>query len=348
MPRQVRIEYPGALYHVMARGNRKEDIFLDDGDRHAFLKALGDMCTRSEIFVHAYVLMPNHYHLVLETPLGNLTDGMRWLQNTYTRRFNVYHKLWGHIFGGRYKALVLEDDPFYFSRVLDYVHLNPVRANLLNEGDPVESYPWSSLPAIVQSPRLRPAWLKADRVFAAQGMGDTPATRKAYLEHLHQAARRGAPSRAGVPAREDLPGNGLQTSIQRGWYFGSRDFKNRLLEMLEKPGEARHAAGDGYHGEQMQDRGQAYAEKLLARGCAALGLDAETLRERKPGDPEKVLLAEQIASLSTVRLDWLREALGMGSRSYCSRLVNELRKAAEGSPELQRKRDRLRKALQGK
>ena len=101
MPRSPRIEFPGAMYHVLARGNRREAIVLSDDDRWMFLRTLGEMAGRTGIRIHAYALMDNHYHLVFETPKANLVDGMQWLQTTYTRRFNVKNRLWGHLFGGR-------------------------------------------------------------------------------------------------------------------------------------------------------------------------------------------------------------------------------------------------------
>ena len=106
MARSLRVEYPGAYYHVMARGNRREDIFLDDDDRRFFLRAVSEACAQTGWLVHAWVLMSNHYHLCIETPEANLVDGMKWLQNTHTRRFNVRRRAWGRVFGDRYKAVV--------------------------------------------------------------------------------------------------------------------------------------------------------------------------------------------------------------------------------------------------
>src|ERR1700731_2336930 len=108
MARQVRIQFQGAVYHVMARGDRKESIIGGDKDRRMFIETLGEACEKTGWLVHAWVLMSNHYHLVLRTPQANLVAGMRWLQNTYTRRFNVRNQLWGHVFGGRYKAVLVE------------------------------------------------------------------------------------------------------------------------------------------------------------------------------------------------------------------------------------------------
>ena len=104
MARKLRVEYEGAIYHVMNRGDRREPIFKDDQDRLRFLETLGQTCRKTDWQVHAWCLMGNHFHLVVETPRGNLVAGMKWLLGTYTGRFNRRHKLFGHLFSGRYKA----------------------------------------------------------------------------------------------------------------------------------------------------------------------------------------------------------------------------------------------------
>ena len=108
MPRELRIEYPGAIYHVLNRGDQREDIFLDDEDRQKFLTTLGECCGKTGWEVHAYCLMRNHFHLVIETPRANLVAGMHWLSGVYTQRFNIRHKLCGHVLAGRYKAPLVE------------------------------------------------------------------------------------------------------------------------------------------------------------------------------------------------------------------------------------------------
>jgi putative transposase len=130
MARQPRIEYPGAFYHILARGNRREDIFHSDEDHGLFLETMKEACEKTGWKIHAWVLMNNHFHWLLETPEANLSDGMKWFMNTYTRRFNSRHKLWGHLFGGRYKS-ILVDKGVYYDTLVDYIHLNPVRAGLV-------------------------------------------------------------------------------------------------------------------------------------------------------------------------------------------------------------------------
>lgn len=129
MARSVRIEYAGAYYHVMARGNRREAIFQDEADRKFFLKCLSEVCERTGWQVHAWVLMSNHYHLFIETPEANLVEGMKWLQNTVTRRYNVRHGQWGRLFGDRYKSILVEgQEPSYYTALWDYIHLNSARS----------------------------------------------------------------------------------------------------------------------------------------------------------------------------------------------------------------------------
>src|SRR3972149_2645148 len=131
MARPLRIEYPGAVYHVTTRGNAQADIYLDDTDREKFLEILGQICDRYHWHCYAYCLMGNHYHLVIETPAGNLARGMRQLNGNYTQTFNRQHRRAGHLFQGRYKAILVDKDS-YLLEVIRYVLLNPVRARLTN------------------------------------------------------------------------------------------------------------------------------------------------------------------------------------------------------------------------
>ena len=120
MARKLRLQYPGAVYHVMNRGDRREPIFRDDADRERFMETLGEACGKTGWQVHAYCLLRNHFHLVVETPQPNLVAGMKWFLGTYTGRFNRRHKLFGHLFSGRYKALVVDSTtPGYLKTACD-------------------------------------------------------------------------------------------------------------------------------------------------------------------------------------------------------------------------------------
>src|SRR6266446_8631116 len=153
MARKLRSQYQGVIYHLMSRGNRREEIFRNDLDRKNFLETLGAACQKTGWQVHAYCLMSNHFHLVVETPRANLVEGMKWFLGTYTSRFNRRHRLFGHLFSGRYKALLVEaSGNGYLKSVCDYVHLNPVRANLLERQQSLHSYRWSSYGEYLKAP----------------------------------------------------------------------------------------------------------------------------------------------------------------------------------------------------
>ena len=136
MARKPRIEYEGAAYHVMSRGNRGANIFVDDKDRGMFVETLGEVCGRMAWEIHAFVMMVNHYHFLLVTPQANLVAGMKWFQGTFTQRINARHRWRGHLFQGRYRAQNIDpsNDNGYFRTVANYIHLNPARAGMVGEG----------------------------------------------------------------------------------------------------------------------------------------------------------------------------------------------------------------------
>ena len=156
MSRSLRIEYDGAVYHITNRGNGRQDIFLDDVDKERFLEIFSSVVERFNWLCHAYCLMNNHYHLNIETPKSNLSRGMRQLNGVYTQAFNRRHNLVGHLFQGRYKAILIDKDSYLLSLVR-YTVLNPVRADLaMVPGD----WPWSSHNAMAGG--TKPAFLTVD------------------------------------------------------------------------------------------------------------------------------------------------------------------------------------------
>src|SRR6266436_6017442 len=165
MARKLRVQYQGAIYHVMSRGNGKAAIFRNDIDRRSFLQTLAEACAKTGWQVHAYCLMKTHFQLVLETPRPNLVPGMKWLLGTYTIRFNRRHKTFGHLFSGRYKALPVDGSGNgYLKTACDYVHLNPERAKLLRPEESLRQYHWSSYGEYLKAPRERLKWIRADRL----------------------------------------------------------------------------------------------------------------------------------------------------------------------------------------
>jgi len=164
----------------MNRGDRREPIFKDDRDRENFVKTLDETCAKTGWHVHAYCLMPNHFHLVVETPHPNLVAGMKWFLGTYTSRFNRRHKLFGHLFSGRYKSLLVDGSGNgYLKAVCDYVHLNASRAKLLRPNQPLSGYRWSSWAEYIKPPSRRPIWLRLDRLLGECKIPkDSPAGRR--------------------------------------------------------------------------------------------------------------------------------------------------------------------------
>ena len=217
MARQLRIEYPGAIYHVMNRGDRREPIFNDDFDRKRFVATLGEVCVKAGWQVHAYCLMNNHFHLVLETPNASLVAGMRWFLSTYTARFNRRHKQFGHLFSGRYKSLIVDGSGNgYLRTVCDYVHLNPVRAKLLPPEQKLRGYVWSSWPEYLKGPAERPCWLRVDRLLGELHIPKDSVAGREELENYLEVRR----------AQED---DGELKKIQRGWCLGGETFRQELL-----------------------------------------------------------------------------------------------------------------------
>lgn len=310
MPRKPRIEYPGALYHVMSRGDRQEPIFLCQADRNRFLQALGQACERTGWLIHGYVLMDNHYHLLLETPEGGLVAGMHWLQTTYTVRFNLIHNLKGHIFQGRYKAIIIDPaEPEYFRIVGDYIHLNPVRAALLpSDKTALEMFPWSSYPAIIGKAPC-PDWLVPDRILSSH-----QTSARGYAKYMQERAR-ACHQRSEDDAEWD--------AIRRGWYLGSDEFHQDLLQHLHKQ-IALHKR-ESYSGGGIRAHDEMAAEQLLDRGLQKLHADLTEVRGWKSADPRKQALIWLIRSSTTTTSDWICSRLNTGHRSNISRATRQIR-----------------------
>lgn len=181
MGRAWRIEFEGALYHILSRGNEQKDIFYDDQDRKLFLKTIGEMSERFEIDVFAYVLMGNHYHLLLKTNRANLSKSMQWLGLTYTRRFNLRHFRSGHLFQGRFKSIIVQNDA-YLMRLSCYIHRNPLRASIVER---LADYRWSSYKAYAYGDKA-PKWLITKPIFS-QFRGKEK--NKAYREKVQRYAK---------------------------------------------------------------------------------------------------------------------------------------------------------------
>ena len=305
MPRKPRIEYAGAIYHVLSRGNRQAPIFRDDSDCELFLETLGQTCERTGSVVHCYALMVNHWHGLIETPEPNLSVGMKWLQGTYTQRFNRRHKECGHLLQGRYKALLVDpDDECYFQVVSNYIHLNPARAKQIKLKDrALVNYPWSSFPFYVR-PRNRPHWLCVDRVLGCWHLEDGRSGRLQY--------RRGMQANVDGMAVSKQPGeyDPAWSKIRRGWFWGSQAFGQQLLDKLEVIRAATQPGSLG--GQEIRLHNERQAEQLKQQGLSALNLSEDDLVCMAKGAVEKKVLVWFIKHQTTVSNAWLSKQVHCG------------------------------------
>lgn len=322
MPRKPRIEYADAIYHIMSRGNRQGEIFWGDGDCDVFLETLGQACSRTGWIIHGYVLMVNHYHLLLETPEPNLSIGMKWLQSTYTQRFNRHHSECGHLFQGRYKALLIDpDDDIYFRVVSNYIHLNPARAKQIKlRNGSLIAYPWSSFP-LYANPRNRPEWLCVDRVLGCWGFEDTRSGRLNYRRTLQTYAE--DMSDCKKPGEFDPD----WLKIRRGWFWGSKKFEQALLDRLE--GVRAKAKSESLNGQAIRMHNEQQALKLKAQGLKVLDLTEADLATIGKGAFEKRLLIWLIKSHTSMSNAWVSEQLYSGHPSNVAVYARSIKEAKD-------------------
>lgn len=272
----------------MCRGNDGQAIFRNDDGRRLFLSTLTEACVQTGWRIHAYCLMSNHYHLLLETPEANLVKGMRWFQGAYTQRFNAMFKQRGHLFQGRYKAIPVQTDPRdggleYFRGISSYIHLNPFRAKLFGEGcaRPLQAHAWSSYPAYIGVARKRPEWLVRSKVLKTWGLDEgNPGSLTEYQEKIERMMR-----------FEDDPLSAMrgefEKQVKRGWYIGSPEFRQRLTDRLSLQGKK----GDNFRGQQRREHGISEAERLFHAGLQVLGLTETEVLEMRNNRVEKQALA---------------------------------------------------------
>ena len=305
MARKLRLEFPGAIYHVINRGNRRVGPFGAARTRDAFETCLFAACVRSKWVLHAYVIMSNHFHLAVETPAGNLATGMQWLQATFTNRYNRFRGQAGHgsVFQGRYKALVVQAGP-PLGMLCDYLHLNPVRASIV----PVErlgEWRWSSY-RWLRAKADRPAWLHAETALTeAGGLVDGPAGWAAYDRFLAWQAEDGPAGKG--PA---------YVSLSQGWALGTEKFRAALVKDFDLAATARAWEVDGAH----EVRSLRCDEQLQA--CLrAVGQQRAQVTNEPKGAAWKIAVAAWMKQETDAPNGWLAERLKMGSATRVSQVV---------------------------
>jgi len=294
MGRPLRIEYPGAFYHVTSRGNEQKDIFKSEADSEKFLAYLESATERYGAVFHAYCLMSNHYHLMIETPGGNLSRIMKHINNSYTNYFNIKRKRAGHLLQGRYKAILIEADT-YAAELSRYIHLNPVRAKMVSSP---EEYKWSSCSRYLEG--TEPSWLSTNLVLGYFDSGSQDGVRRRrYRDYLFEAiGKKSADPLAGSVASTILGSDDFVREIREKYLEGRasdrdipalRELTRRpdimmIKEAVEEafPGNGRLARSAGiYHchrfsGAKLKDIGDLYAESGVTQASRRL----EVMMER--------------------------------------------------------------------
>ena len=305
MARKVRFEQAGGFYHVINRGNYRSWVFETEGSRKSFEKTLLEACKRSGWILHAYCVMGNHYHLAVETPEPNLSEGMRWLQSVFAMRFNRYRKENGHIFQGRYRSIVIGDAQ-RLGWLCHYIHLNPVRAGICSVAD-LPAYRSSSF-AQLWDKRKRPPCLFLDTCLdSAGGLKDTPAGRRKYQEYLKWLAE-------DEPCQKEMEFQ----KMSKGWALGTKVFRESLLKD-EKALKACMALGVNEAREMRE-----VAWSLRLKTCLKiLGKRPSEIEAELKSAEWKVAIAAYMKTKQLCRNGWLAERLRMGGESSVARYVSE-------------------------
>jgi len=337
MPRSLRVEYAGAHYHAMCRGNNGQNIFVADKGRRLFLSTLEEVCEQTGWRIHAYCLMSNHYHLLIETPEANLVAGMKWFQGSYTQRFNAMFKRRGHLYQGRYKAIPVATDPLdggleYFKAVSTYIHLNPFRAGLYGPDDALEleAYRWSSYPIYCGKQTKGIKGMITRKVYKAWGLTD--GSSESQLSYKSQLERR---MKFELNPEAGRKGEFEEVETSK-WCLGNELFRERLASMLK--GKSKN---DNLRGAQRKDHGPVEAERLIKLGLKELKWAEDELLSAKSVRLEKQAVAWLVKTYTTVDGQWLANRLNMGHRVNASRAISKFRK--EESKEVKEMKNKMLK-----
>ncbi|MDI1249538.1 MAG: transposase [Lacunisphaera sp.] len=305
MARKLRIQYEGAIYHVINRGNYRRDVFGTAGAAQAFEKVVLEACALHGWRLHAQVVMRNHYHLAVETPRANLVEGMHWLQSTFATRFNRLRQARGHLFQGRYQALLVEDAAA-LARVVDYIHLNPVRAGATTPAQ-LASFRWSSLRVFLSAER--PAQLVCADWLRQHGWTDSSAGLRAYVAYLIGLARDEAEQKR----------LGLQ-KLSAGWAIGTLAWRKQIAQ-----DHAHRALSPGVEAGELTELKEAHWTLILERELKQAGKTAKDATESIGCAPWKITAARRLRQAGA-RYAWITAALRMGKTSSVRAYLCQTRK----------------------
>lgn len=315
MARKLRFESEGGLYHVINRGNRRSWVFESDGAKRSFEKTLNETCERSGWILHAWAIMGNHFHLAVETPQPNLSEGMRWLQSVFAVRYNHFRKDTGHIFQGRFKSIVVENQQ-RMGWLSHYIHLNPVRAGICDVAG-LRDYEFSSFSQLWHR-KVRPSFLDvAPCLEAAGGLADNTAGHRKYSKYLTWLAEND-------PAQKEMN----FTKMSKGWAQGGDAFRAKLI------GSERELTKNLKLGvSEAKELREALWEQRVERALQLLEVNDVDLSSRRKSADWKVAIATNLKTRFLCRNGWLSERLSMGAESavsrYCAELQQGLRPGAQ-------------------
>ncbi len=319
MARPWRIEYEGALYHVLSRGNQNQDIFLIDEDRRSFLRTLGQMSERFDVDIFVYVLMGNHYHLLLRTNKANLSKSMQWLGTAYTTRFNVRHSRNGHLFQGRYKSIIVENDS-YLLQLSYYIHRNPLRAGSVKR---LIDYRWSSYPAYAYN-RRQPEWLNTALILSQFNAADKHRSYRENVQKYSDEKRR------------------IWEDVRHGLFYGTQAFTDHIKGTYLKDEPNRDIPAQK---QLLNDRKPA---ELLRSAAEILECDLRRLKQgRRITNPDKTnrdLLIYLLWQTGRFSNSEIGERFGL-TYSSVTRRVDALKNRLERDEELKSRYEELKSQI---
>ncbi len=336
MPRSPRIQFAGASYHVMARGNHRNKIVFGDDDRLIFERTLDEVALKTGWEIFCWVLMENHYHLVFRTPQPNLVKGMSWFQQTFTQRINARNRLRGHLFAGRYKAILVENEETvgsryrsdYLANLIQYVHLNPGRAGLVDGVDKsILDYQWSSLAKWYgMAPSRRPRCAMVVEGLDVLGFKDTVAGRRKYIAELDETIRAEKSEMLGITLPE---GQSLQSTLERGWYWGSAYFKEGILEKFSELVKPRQKEANEASHQIYRDHAEKTAGQILQFALHYFQITLPELINSPYPDQIRPAIAAKIADKTTLSYHRIAEILNMKSRGNVSQQISQFRRISD-------------------
>ena len=304
MARKPRLEFEGAIYHVLNRGNYRKDLFSDARAARAFEKALFEACEKCRWTIHAYVVMSNHFHLAVETPEANLVSGMAWLQGTFANRFNRVHGERGHVFQSRYKSILVEEGRSLLGLV-NYIHLNPVRAGIYGVRD-LGDFAFSSYPKFFRTPL--PSGLNRSQFLGTLEFPDSDRGMRRYAEYLET-----------VEEGDATKYEELARRYCSGWALASAEYRKAIKNLYAEIAEV-----EGWQGRDVRELREGKWEAELAKHLTRARKTVRDVAEAAKSAAWKVRIARELKRSTTATNPWIARSLVMGHPSRVSNLVNDI------------------------